>query len=133
MTALFPLREKNGVRGSGAQGTEGGGQVGWMARMALLPMVVDATGSTPVLAAGGIADGRGLVAALALGAQGFCLELVSLLRKGRRSIQTSNKRCWTAMATLHRATAEGDASDALLLMGQDAGLICDIPAAQSCA
>jgi nitronate monooxygenase len=38
--------------------------------LALVPLVVDAAGTTPVLAAGGIADGRGLVAALALGAQG---------------------------------------------------------------
>ncbi|HET9491508.1 MAG TPA: nitronate monooxygenase, partial [Methylomirabilota bacterium] len=56
-----------------AQGTEGGGHVGWMASMAVLPMIVDAVGSTPVMAAGGIADGRGLAAALALGAQGALL------------------------------------------------------------
>lgn len=56
-----------------AQGTEGGGHVGWMATMAVLPMIVDAVGSTPVVAAGGIADGRGLAAALALGAQGALL------------------------------------------------------------
>ncbi len=56
-----------------AQGTEGGGHVGWMATMALVPMVVDAVGSTPVVAAGGIADGRGLAAALALGADGVLL------------------------------------------------------------
>ena len=41
-----------------AQGTEGGGHVGWMATMALTPMVVDAVAPVPVLAAGGIADGR---------------------------------------------------------------------------
>ena len=56
-----------------AQGTEGGGHVGWMASMTVLPMIVDAVGSTPVVAAGGIADGRGLAAALALGAQGALL------------------------------------------------------------
>jgi NAD(P)H-dependent flavin oxidoreductase YrpB (nitropropane dioxygenase family) len=56
-----------------AQGTEGGGHVGWMASMPLIPMVVDAVGPIPVLAAGGFADGRGLVAALALGAQGILL------------------------------------------------------------
>ena len=38
--------------------------------LAVLPMIVDAVGPTPVLAAGGITDGRGLAAALALGAQG---------------------------------------------------------------
>lgn len=54
-----------------AQGWEAGGHVwGEVATMALVPAVVDAVGSTPVIAAGGIADGRGLAAALALGAQG---------------------------------------------------------------
>ena len=56
-----------------AQGTEGGGHVGWMATMALTPMVVDAVAPVPVLAAGGIADGRGLAAAIALGADGALL------------------------------------------------------------
>jgi NAD(P)H-dependent flavin oxidoreductase YrpB (nitropropane dioxygenase family) len=56
-----------------AQGTEGGGHVGWMASMALVPMVVQAVAPLPVLAAGGIADGRGLAAALALGAEGVLL------------------------------------------------------------
>lgn len=56
-----------------AQGTEGGGHVGWMASMSLVPMVVKAVASLPVLAAGGIADGRGLAAALALGADGVLL------------------------------------------------------------
>ncbi len=56
-----------------AQGTEGGGHVGWQATLALVPMVVDAVAPIPVLAAGGIADGRGLAAALALGADGVLL------------------------------------------------------------
>jgi len=56
-----------------AQGTEGGGHVGWMASMAVVPMIVRAVAPLPVLAAGGIADGRGLAAALALGADGVLL------------------------------------------------------------
>src|SRR5262245_51510707 len=56
-----------------AQGTEGGGHVGWQASLALIPMVVDAVAPVPVLAAGGIADGRGLAAALSLGADGVLL------------------------------------------------------------
>lgn len=53
-----------------AQGTEGGGHVGGRSTLPFVPIVVDAVGSTPVLAAGGIADGRGLAAALMLGAAG---------------------------------------------------------------
>lgn len=53
-----------------AQGTEGGGHTGRIATVALVPQVVDAITPTLVVAAGGIADGRGLVAALALGACG---------------------------------------------------------------
>src|SRR5262249_8040769 len=56
-----------------AQGTGGGGPVGWQASLPLVPMVVDAVAPIPVLAAGGIADGRGLAAALALGADGVLL------------------------------------------------------------
>jgi enoyl-[acyl-carrier protein] reductase II len=52
-----------------AQGTEAGGHTGGIAGMALVPQIVDAV-RIPVLAAGAIVDGRGLAAALALGAQG---------------------------------------------------------------
>ncbi len=54
-----------------AQGTEAGGHTGQIATMALVPQVVDAVGDkVPVVAAGGIFDGRGLAAALTLGAVG---------------------------------------------------------------
>ena len=53
-----------------AQGSEGGGHTGRVGTMPLVPQVVDAVAPTPVLAAGGIGDGRGLAAALALGASG---------------------------------------------------------------
>jgi enoyl-[acyl-carrier protein] reductase II len=54
-----------------AQGTEGGGHTGTVATMALIPQVVDAVGDKlPVVAAGGLFDGRGLAASLALGADG---------------------------------------------------------------
>jgi enoyl-[acyl-carrier protein] reductase II len=54
-----------------AQGTEAGGHTGQVAALPLVPQVVDAVGDrVPVVAAGGIFDGRGLAAALALGADG---------------------------------------------------------------
>jgi len=54
-----------------AQGTEAGGHTGVVATMVLVPLIVDAVkGKVPVVAAGGIFDGRGLVASLALGAEG---------------------------------------------------------------
>ena len=56
-----------------AQGTEAGGHVGWMASLPLVPMMVRAVAPLPVLCAGGIADGRGLAGALALGAEGVLL------------------------------------------------------------
>ena len=65
-----------GVDGIIAEGTESGGHVGEMTTMALVPQVVDAMkefGNLPVIAAGGIADGRQLLAARALGACGVQL------------------------------------------------------------
>jgi nitronate monooxygenase len=65
---------ESGVDGVIAQGFEAGGHV--IARHSLfvnLPTIVDAAGTVPVLASGGIADGRGLAAALCLGAQGVSL------------------------------------------------------------
>jgi len=53
-----------------SEGMESGGDIGETTTMALVPQVVDSV-QTPVVAAGGIADGRGLVATLALGAQGI--------------------------------------------------------------
>jgi len=53
-----------------AQGHEGGGHTGRIGSMALWPQAIDAASPTPVLAAGGIGDGRGLAAALAMGCVG---------------------------------------------------------------
>jgi NAD(P)H-dependent flavin oxidoreductase YrpB (nitropropane dioxygenase family) len=161
-----------------AQGTEGGGHVGWMASMPLLPMVVDAVAPVPVLAAGGYADGRGLAAALALGAEGILLGtrflatvesplhqnfkqaivdsdghdtqlseipdiaagLVwpgAMIRSRRnRFIERWAGREWAlrcdraeAWEKLNLARRTGDVDEGPLSMGQDAGLIHDIPPA----
>lgn len=67
--ALAKRMEKDGVDGVIAEGTESGGHVGELTTMALVPQVVDSV-NIPVIAAGGIADGRGMLAAFALGAVG---------------------------------------------------------------
>ena len=163
-----------------AQGTEAGGHVVWMASMPLVPMVVKAVAPLPVLAAGGIADGTGLAAALALGADGVLVGTrfmatdesplhpnfkQAILRSdghdtllteipdiasgrvwpgamsralrnrfierwaGREwELRRDHRQAWKAVLEARRA---GDADNAPLLIGQDAGLIDSLkPAAE---
>jgi enoyl-[acyl-carrier protein] reductase II len=75
--ALAKRMERAGVDAVIAEGTEAGGHVGELTTMALVPQVADALG-IPVIAAGGIADKRGVVAAFVLGAKGVQLGTVLL-------------------------------------------------------
>lgn len=67
--ALAKRLERCGVDAVVAEGTESGGHIGELTTMVLVPQVVDAV-NVPVIAAGGIADGRGVAAAFMLGASG---------------------------------------------------------------
>ncbi|HSB86146.1 MAG TPA: nitronate monooxygenase family protein [Ilumatobacteraceae bacterium] len=82
-----------------AQGTEAGGHTGTVATLALVPQVVDAVSDrVPVVAAGGLYDGRGLAAALALGADGVWI--------GTRFIATPEARAVSGYKEALLATAE---------------------------
>lgn len=89
-----------------AVGQEGGGHIGRedIGTVVLTPRVVDAV-SIPVLASGGIGDGRGLVAALALGAEG--------IEMGTRFIAT--KECVHANEAYKRAILEGSETDTVII------------------
>jgi nitronate monooxygenase len=79
-----------------AQGAEAGGHGGTLATMPLVPSIVDLASGTPVLAAGGIADGRGVAAALCLGAQGAMLGTrfyASEEALGHRNLKRDLVRC----------------------------------------
>lgn len=78
--AIAKRFEKDGVNAVIAEGMESGGHIGKTTTMALVPQVVDAV-KIPVIAAGGIADGRGMAAATMLGASGFQLGTRFLVAK----------------------------------------------------
>jgi enoyl-[acyl-carrier protein] reductase II len=86
-----------------AQGTEAGGHTGSVAGLALIPRIVDAV-RVPVLAAGAIIDGRGLAAALALGAQGVWMGTRFIASREARAGAGYKKRILDAAETETRVT-----------------------------
>jgi len=97
-----------------AQGTDGGGHIGLIGTVVIVPQVVRAVSPTPVLAAGGISDGAGLAAMLALGAQGVLI--------GTRFIATTEAPVHIA---IKQAIVDSDGTDTIvtdvgdILMGSD--------------
>ena len=76
-----------------AQGTEAGGHTGQVATFPLVPQIVDAVGDrVPVVAAGGISDGRGLAAALSLGADGIWVGTRFIATPEARAVQGYKER-----------------------------------------
>ena len=93
-TAIAKMVERSGATAVIAEGGESGGHVGDLTTMTLVPQVCDAV-SIPVIAAGGIADGRGVAAAFMLGAQGVQLGTRFLVAKEcgvSRTIKKNTKR-----------------------------------------
>lgn len=98
-----------------AQGTEGGGHTGTVATIALVPQVVDAVGDrVPVVAAGGLFDGRGLAASLALGADGVWI--------GTRFIATPEARAVAG----YKETLLGLAEDGTVISRAFTGKTCRV-------
>jgi len=97
-SALARRLERAGADAVIAEGLESGGHIGSVSTMALVPQIVDSV-SIPVIAAGGLADGRGLVAALALGAVGvqmgtrfICTKECIAHQNYKRAILRANER-----------------------------------------
>jgi len=109
--ALARRLQRAGVDAFVAEGMESGGETGQITTIALVPQIADAV-KVPVVAAGGFADGRGLVAALALGAQG--------IQMGTRFV--CSEEC---IAHPDYKQAIVDASDrSTILSGQSTGYPC---------
>lgn len=85
--ALAKRMERTGANAVIAEGTESGGHIGETTTMALVPQVVDAV-SIPVIAAGGIADGRGIAAAFMLGAK--AVQMGTIFVASEESIVSDN-------------------------------------------
>lgn len=101
-----------------AQGTDGGGHIGLIGTVVIVPAVVRAVAPVPVLGAGGIADGRGLAAMLALGAAGVLV--------GTRFLATPES---PLLDSLKQLIVEHDAADTMVTDVADIMLGSDWPGA----
>lgn len=97
-----------GVDAIAAQGTEAGGHTGYVSTLPLVPAVVDAVAPLPVIAAGGITDGRGLAAVLLLGAEGAWL--------GTRFVASAE---WHGHPNIKQGVVSASSSDTILTLTYD--------------
>ena len=147
-TALAKRMEKAGADAVIAEGTESGGHIGETTTMALVPQVVDAV-NIPVIAAGGIADGRGMAAAFMLGAKAIQMGTIFVASKESIGRTTGHPvRCLRNQQTreylkleqegasfeelekltlggLRKAVVDGDVIHGSVMAGQIAGLVKD--------
>ena len=138
--ALARMMERAGVDAVIAEGTESGGHIGAATTMTLVPQVVDAV-KIPVIAAGGIADGRGFAAAVMLGAEAVQIDSeVTGTSHGHpvRQLRNNMTREYLklekagapfeelehlTLGALRKAVVEGDTVNGTLMAGQIAGMI----------
>ena len=137
---------RGGIDAIIAEGTESGGHVGDITTMALIPQVVDAV-DVPVIAAGGIADGRGMAAAFALGAQAvqmgtrFVLSEECIAHENYKNAVLKAKDRATSLefsggskeelenlgaGTLRKAAIDGDVKEGSVMIGQISGMLTDV-------
>ena len=127
--ALAKRMERAGADAVIAEGMEGGGHIGELTTMPLVPQVVDAL-SIPVIAAGGIADGRGMAAAMMLGAEVRSLKTPM----ARKCLELEKQNTDASLEELEKATAgslrkavqDGNYEEGTFMSGQIAGMLKEL-------